>query len=119
MKVYFYKGVEYRNERQLREAIFKAERKAFAKCETESDWAKHSVEIREVEQVLTEEQLARQARAKRDRLLSACDYYVMPDYPATEEGLAEVKVYRQLLRDITKQKGFPNETVWPTTPGVL
>lgn len=119
MKVYVYKGAEYRNERQLREAIFKAERKAFAKCETENDWARHSVEIREVEQVLTEEQLARQARTKRDRLLSACDYYVMPDYPATEEGLAEVKAYRQALRDITKQEDFPFDIVWPDYPNAL
>ena len=119
MKVYVYKGAEYYSERQLREAIFKAERKVFAKCESEKDWAKHSVEVREVEQVLTEEQLARQARFQRDYLLKACDYYVMPDYPSTEECLVEVKAYRQALRDVTKQDGFPFDIEWPVKPNVL
>ena len=65
------------------------------------------------------EELAKQARMKRDNLLARCDYYVMPDYPSTEGGLAEVKAYRQALRDITKQEGFPSEIVWPVKPAEL
>ena len=117
MKVYVYKGQEYKSERQLREAIFKKERKAFAKCETEADWAKHEVTVKEVQ--FSQEQMALRVRSNRDRLLLACDYYVMPDYPSTEEGLAEVKAYRQALRDITKQKGFPFDVVLPDFPRVL
>lgn len=45
MQHYLYKGVEYKSERELRKAIFKQERKAFAKCETEEDWAKHGVDL--------------------------------------------------------------------------
>lgn len=117
MKVYIYNGEEYNTERQVRQAIFNKERKAFGVCKTETDWAKHGVTIKELS--LTPEQLAQQARAKRDALLARCDYYVMPDYPSTVEGLAEVKAYRQALRDITKQPNFPNTVVWPDAPEVL
>ena len=119
MKCYLYQGTEYRNEREVRHAIFQTERKVFSKCVTADDWAKHNVEVKEVTPVVTEEQMARQVRFQRDRLLSACDYYVMPDYPYSEHGLIEVKAYRQALRDITKQEGFPIEVVWPEKPEIL
>lgn len=61
--------------------------------------------------------LAAQARAKRDALLSASDYYVMPDYPG--ENLEAVRAYRQALRDLTKQPGFPFEINWPEKPADL
>lgn len=63
------------------------------------------------------EALAAQARAQRDALLSACDYYVMPDYPATD--LEAVRAYRQALRDLPKQPGFPIEIIWPEKPANL
>lgn len=119
MRHYLYKGVEYKSEREVRNAIFEQERKAFARCYTADDWAKHGVVYTEVEVQLTEEQMAVKARQKRDAFLAKSDFYVMPDYPSTEEGLAEVKAYRQALRDITKQEGFPADVVWPDIPGVL
>lgn len=118
-KVYIYKDVEYQSEYLLRKAIFKEERLALPKISTAEDWAKHGVVYTEVEVQLTQEQLEQQVRLVRDRLLSDCDYYVMPDYPSAEEGLAEVKAYRQALRDITKQEGFPTEVVWPEKPEIL
>ena len=45
MRHYVYKGVEYKSERELRNAIFEQERKAFAKCETVEEWAQHGVDI--------------------------------------------------------------------------
>lgn len=45
MKVYLYKGVEYKTEREVRKAIFEHERKAFHKVTTAADWAKHGVAI--------------------------------------------------------------------------
>lgn len=65
------------------------------------------------------EVLADQIRTQRDYLLSACDYLFMDDYPITEEELTEVKAYRQALRDITEQEGFPTEVVWPEKPSIL
>lgn len=65
---------------------------------------------------LTDEQLATEARAKRDMLIAESDYLLMPDYPITAEKLTLVKTYRQLLRDITKQLGFPATLDWPQHP---
>lgn len=64
----------------------------------------------------TDEQLATSARAQRDQLLAETDYLLMPDYPITTEKMALVKTYRQLLRDITKQAGFPTTIDWPVMP---
>ena len=119
MKIYSYKGIDHKTERAVREAIFKEERKALPVCKNVEDWARFGVELITLKDEVTQEQLAQQARSKRDTLLSRTDYYVMPDYPATEEGLAEVKTYRQALRDITKQDRFPDNIEWPVVPEVL
>lgn len=67
----------------------------------------------------TEEELARIVRGNRDAKLSETDYLVVPDYPISEENLAEVKAYRQALRDITEQTGFPKDVIWPDVPKFL
>lgn len=59
------------------------------------------------------ESLATTARAKRDALIKETDFYMLPDYPAVPEGIAE---YRQALRDITEQSGFPHSIDWPMLP---
>lgn len=64
----------------------------------------------------TEEQLALAMRTKRDQLIANTDYLVMSDYPITADKLELVKTYRQLLRDITKQSGFPVNIDWPAMP---
>lgn len=56
------------------------------------------------------ESLSNAARAKRDALIKETDFYFLPDYPSVPEGLAE---YRQALRDITEQPGFPHNIQWP------
>jgi hypothetical protein len=53
---------------------------------------------------------------KRDNLLSASDWIVVR---ATDQGTAipaEWKTYRQALRDIPTQTGYPFNVVWPTSP---
>lgn len=67
----------------------------------------------------TSEELAEQARAKRDRLLSETDYLLAPDYPISPEDLALVKTYRQELRDVPQQEGFPEKVTFPELPKVL
>ena len=64
----------------------------------------------------TDEELSAQIREQRDALLVESDYYMTNDYPATEQGLISVKAYRQALRDITKQEGFPKTVEWPIVP---
>lgn len=69
--------------------------------------------------LLTDDECAAMAREKRAELLQATDWYVLPDYPADESALARVKEYRQALRDITEQEGFPREIDWPELPSLL
>lgn len=64
----------------------------------------------------TTAQLAAQVRAKRDTLISATDYLVMPDYPISADDLAQLKTYRAALRNVPEQSGFPASVTWPTYP---
>lgn len=68
--------------------------------------------IKTADQIESEriESLAEAAKQKRNQLLSDTDYLVMPDYPAKPD---EIEKYRQALRDITKQAGFPETIEWP------
>lgn len=52
-------------------------------------------------------------RQQRNALLSATDWTQIDDAPVNKEIWA---IYRQVLRDITTQNGFPWNTVWPTQP---
>lgn len=56
------------------------------------------------------------ALAKRQQLLTDTDYLMMPDYPLPDDKRAAVTAYRQALRDITKQPGYPNNIIWPVSP---
>lgn len=67
----------------------------------------------------TEQELASRVRYQRDTKLSATDYLIVPDYPISPEDLEAVKVYRQALRDITEQSGFPKNVQWPVEPQFL
>lgn len=60
-----------------------------------------------------------QVRAKRDALIAETDYFVMEDYPSSTEDKNLVLAYRQLLRDVPQQEGFPYEVIWPEKPSCL
>ena len=60
------------------------------------------------------EQLARQIRAERNRRLAETDWMVLPDVPIDRESLQELMSYRQALRDIPEQPGFPERIFWPS-----
>ena len=64
----------------------------------------------------TDEEYASEAREKRDRLLSETDFMLMPDYPLSESKRAAVAAYRQALRDVPAQAGFPRQIDWPVKP---
>jgi hypothetical protein len=53
------------------------------------------------------------ARAERDRRLAATDWMVLPDQIVSQSVLD----YRQALRDVPAQAGFPEEIEWPELPG--
>ena len=51
-------------------------------------------------------------RAHRNRLLAETDYMALSDTTLTLEWAT----YRQALRDITEQQGFPLSVTWPVKP---
>jgi hypothetical protein len=61
----------------------------------------------------TADELQAEARAQRNRLLSASDWTQVADAPVDKAAWA---TYRQALRDISAQAGFPATVVWPTQP---
>jgi hypothetical protein len=70
-----------------------------------SNWVKNAS--------LENESLATQARAQRNSLLAASDWTQIPDAPVNAQAWA---TYRQELRDIPQQAGFPANINWPTAP---
>lgn len=60
------------------------------------------------EGLLTKDDYSAIKRGERDSLLNQTDKYLLPDYPIDEERLSEIKLYRQTLRDIPEQEGFPD-----------
>jgi len=59
--------------------------------------------------------IASQVRRERNSLLSSSDWTQVSDAPVDQEAWA---LYRQALRDITEQEGFPHEVTWPNEPVV-
>lgn len=54
-------------------------------------------------------------RLERNRLLRDYDWALAPDSPLTDEQKTEATIYRQALRDLPSQSGFPN-VEFPTKP---
>jgi len=52
------------------------------------------------------------SRVVRDKMLAETDVWALSDRTMTAEQTA----YRQALRDITAQAGFPIDITWPTKP---
>ena len=75
-------------------------------------------------QMKTAEQLAQEAheaavnsaRAKRDSLLTASDWVTVQAMDTGNPVPTEWQTYRQALRDITEQTGFPENIEWPQEP---
>lgn len=67
-------------------------------------------------QEITNEQLATKIRNERDQLLNETDWVVARAFEQGQEVPVEWKEYRQALRDITLQPGFPLQVNWPIKP---
>ncbi|MFU0967270.1 tail fiber assembly protein [Kluyvera ascorbata] len=68
-----------------------------------------------INQEKRKEVIAEQVRQQRDRLLAECDWRSLPDAPGDRDAWLQ---YRQQLRDITQQPGFPDNIHFPTPPAV-
>ena len=60
------------------------------------------------------EREADEVRTQRDALLVESDWAVLPDAPVADEQAW--KDYRQALRDVPQQNGFPTDIDWPVKP---
>ena len=74
-------------------------------------------EVAKLPQPPTSEQityaLAEEVRTERDTLLTASDWTQVADAPVDQTAWA---TYRQSLRDVPTQEGFPDNITWPTPP---
>ena len=60
-----------------------------------------------------DDRAAAEVRKERDEKLAATDWRASSDLTLSTEWAT----YRQALRDIPSQAGFPNTITWPTEPG--
>jgi hypothetical protein len=58
-------------------------------------------------------QQAASQRTERNRLIAECDWTQVADSPVDKEVWA---AYRQALRDVPSQEGFPWTITWPVEP---
>lgn len=77
-----------------------------------------SVEVKPCYEV-TSDVRANSIRDKRNSFLIETDKYMTLDYPILDEDRELVKLYRQALRDIPQQEGFPDHIVWPGKPSFI
>jgi len=66
---------------------------------------------------LPEQQAAANVRAQRNQLLGSCDWTQLADSPLDADGKAAWALYRESLRLVPQQAGFPWNVQWPSEPG--
>lgn len=73
-----------------------------------------------IEAVRKEEadRLSKEIREHRNALLEEIDWTQTIDAPISAQSREKLRAYRQMLRDITEQSGFPYSVEWPKCPEV-
>ncbi len=100
----------YTYDRYCVETTYRANLAATVEANLET-WLKKA---REVE----ESALAEEIREKRNLLLAEVDWTQTIDAPISAASREAIRKYRQDLRNITEQEGFPNEVTWPSLPQI-
>ena len=78
-----------------------------------SSWGIETIPVEEEEVAVIITPTEESVRMERDVLLSSCDWTQLPDATADKEAWA---TYRQALRDLPSQAGFPTNVTYPTKP---
>ena len=80
---------------------------------TDDEGVVHTKAEQEAEyQARLDAEAATAVRTQRDTLLKETDWYGLSDVTMP----AEIAAYRQALRDVPAQDGFPHNVVWPAEP---
>lgn len=74
------------------------------------------VDMNDEEKAVEDERKANEVRVQRDFLLMQCDWTQLDDAPITNAKKLEWATYRQALRDIPEQTGFPWDVNFPQKP---
>ena len=77
-------------------------------AEEEAEWDAMQAEIA----AGANDRKAEEVREERNQLLSQTDWMACSDVTMSDAW----RTYRQALRDVPSQEGFPNTVVWPDKP---
>lgn len=110
----------------MRVNLFKAHDRATEKLVSanpyiEDGWV-YTVQLapKTAEEIAAEQaSVAANVRAQRNRLLAACDWTQLDDADLSNETKMAWRNYRQALRDISGQPGFPMDVQWPNDPNYV
>lgn len=83
-----------------------------------------AVEAKRIQEAIDEEKrlsedkdrIEARLRDERNTKLRESDHMMLPDYPIDEETRQAVIAYRQALRDLPEQEGWPENVQWPICP---
>lgn len=75
-------------------------------------WSKYTAD----EKAEMDRQAASAIRAERNTKLTECDWTQLNDTPLDNPSKVAWTNYRQALRDIPTQSGFPHNVIWPVKP---
>ena len=78
-------------------------------------WQVTSVDADEIAERLADE--SENVREDRNQRLADSDWTQLADSPLSSADKTAWASYRQQLRDVTTQSGFPWNVTWPSTPG--
>lgn len=103
---YVFDGGEYDGLGPIPKTLTDKPRPSFGKWDTTTkDWA--------IDNVARLESLSAEVRADRDALIAKTDWVVVKAKESDTEVPANYVTYRQALRDVTLQSGFPETITWP------
>ena len=92
------------------------ERDMFADYEDEDGVTVTKTEQEQAYTATKNAEAATAARAERDKLIASCDWMAIKAFEAGTGVATEWATYRQALRDVSAQAGFPNDITWPEKP---
>ena len=79
-------------------------------------WGIGSQELYDANMGFITAQASNEVIAKRDALLYASDWTQIPNNPLTPAEQQSWATYRQELRDVTSEAGYPFNVTWPIAP---